>query len=227
MSLRQRLSAAFESLTEGETALSAVLYSYRRCPYAMRARMALRCAEIPVEIREISLRDKPPEMLALSPKGTVPVLHTAEGRVIDQSLDIMRWALAQNDPQGWLRLSSCSEAYALQESLIACNDTTFKHWLDRYKYAERYPERLATEYRQEALSCQLDTLEAVLSRQPFLGGHTAALADVALFPFVRQFAAVDAVWFAQSPYAATRGWLNTWIESELFKQIMAKPQSSI
>ena len=204
--------------------MSAVLYSYRRCPYAMRARMALRCAEIPVEIREISLRDKPPEMLAISPKGTVPVLHTADGLVIDQSLDIMHWALAQNDPQGWLRLSSGSEAYALQESLISCNDTTFKHWLDRYKYAERYPERLAIEYRQEALSCQLDAVENVLSRQPFLGGQTAALADVALFPFVRQFAAVDAVWFAQSAYISTRQWLSAWIESELFKQIMHKQQ---
>ena len=190
----------------------------------MRARMALRCAEIAVEIREISLRDKPPEMLALSPKGTVPVLHTADGQVIDQSLDIMRWALAQHDPRGWCRLQPGSEAYVLQESLIACNDTQFKHWLDRYKYAERYPERSVHDYRQEALSCQLDTLERVLSQQPFLGGETAAFADVALFPFVRQFAAVDAAWFGESSYVATRQWLNGWIESDLFKQVMAKPQ---
>lgn len=202
--------------------MSAILYSYRRCPYAMRARMALRSAEIPVEIREISLRDKPPEMLAISPKGTVPVLHCAEGRVIDQSLDIMRWALAQNDPLHWLRWAVGSEEYAQQESLIACNDTTFKYWLDRYKYAERYPEFASAYYREQALTCQLDVLEQCLSQQAFLGGETAALSDVALFPFVRQFAAVDAAWFETSPYPATRKWLRGWVESDLFKRIMAK-----
>jgi glutathione S-transferase len=184
--------------------------------------MALRCAEISVEIREISLRDKPPEMLAISPKGTVPVLHCAEGRVIDQSLDIMRWALAQHDPLHWLRCAVGSEEYAQQESLIACNDTTFKHWLDRYKYAERYPEFSSAYYREQALTCQLDLLEQRLSQQAFLGGETAALSDVALFPFVRQFAAVDAAWFETSPYPATRQWLRGWVESDLFKRIMAK-----
>lgn len=203
--------------------LSAVLYSYRRCPYAMRARMALWCAGIAVEVREISLRDKPPEMLALSPKGTVPVLHCADGRVIDQSLDIMRWALTQHDPFGWLRWAFGSGEYALQESLIACNDSTFKHWLDRYKYAERYPEFDATYYRQQALSCQLDGLEGRLSQFPYLGGETAVLSDVALFPFVRQFAAVDTAWFDASPYPATRQWLRGWVESALFKKVMAKP----
>lgn len=188
----------------------------------MRARMALRCAEIAVEVREISLRDKPPEMLAISPKGTVPVLHCADGRVIDQSLDIMRWALAQNDPLHWLRCQPGSEAYAQQETLIACNDTTFKHWLDRYKYAERYPEFDATYYRGQALSCQIEVLEQQLSQHAFLGGETAALSDVALFPFVRQFAAVDAAWFETSPYPATRRWLRGWVESDLFKRIMAK-----
>lgn len=189
--------------------------------------MALWCAEIVVELREISLRDKPPEMLALSPKGTVPVLHCADGRVIDQSLEIMRWALEQHDPLGWLRWRTGSEDYALQESLIACNDTSFKYWLDRYKYAERYPEFDAAYYRQQALSCQLDILEQRLSQFPFLGGETAALSDVALFPFVRQFAAVDASWFDASPYPATRQWLRGWVESELFKKIMAKPQAAV
>lgn len=188
----------------------------------MRARMALRCAEIAVEVREISLRDKPPEMLAISPKGTVPVLHCADGRVIDQSLDIMRWALAQNDPLRWLRWEVGSEEYTQQESLMMSNDTTFKYWLDRYKYAERYPEFDAAYYRQQALSCQLDQLEQTLSQYAFLGGETAALSDVALFPFVRQFAAVDAAWFETSPYPATRQWLRGWVESDLFKRIMAK-----
>ena len=203
--------------------LSVVLYSYRRCPYAMRARMALWCAEIAVDLREISLRDKPPEMLAISPKGTVPVLHCADGQVIEQSLDIMRWALQQHDPQGWLRWEEGSEAFAQQESLILCNDTTFKYWLDRYKYAERYPEFDLAYYRQQALSCQLEGLEQRLSQSAFLGGEMADLSDVALFPFVRQFAAVDANWFEASPYPATRQWLRGWVESELFKKIMAKP----
>lgn len=203
--------------------LSVVLYSYRRCPYAMRARMALWCAEIAVDLREISLRDKPPEMLAISPKGTVPVLRCADGHVIDQSLDIMRWALQQNDPQGWLRWAAESEGFARQESLILCNDTTFKYWLDRYKYAERYPEFDQAYYRQQALSCQLDVLEQHLSQSAFLGGEMADLSDVALFPFVRQFAAVDAGWFDASPYPATRQWLRGWIENDLFKKIMAKP----
>ena len=205
--------------------LSVVLYSYRRCPYAMRARMALWCAEIAVDLREISLRDKPSEMLAISPKGTVPVLHCADGQVIEQSLDIMRWALQQCDPLGWLRWEEGSEAFARQESLILCNDTTFKYWLDRYKYAERYPEFDQVYYRQQALSCQLDVLEQRLSQSAFLGGERADLSDVALFPFVRQFAAVDASWFDSSPYPATRQWLRGWLESELFKKIMAKPSA--
>ena len=196
-----------------------ILYSYRRCPYAMRARMALHCAEISVEMREISLRDKPPEMLAISPKGTVPVLQCADGRVIDQSLDIMNWALAQNDPQHWLR----DYPELDQTALISCNDTNFKYWLDRYKYAERYPEFEASYYRQQALACQIDILEGLLAQTPYLGGTTPVLSDIAIFPFVRQFAAVDAMWFATSPYPATRRWLEGWIESVLFKKTMAKP----
>lgn len=180
--------------------------------------MALRVAGIPVEIHEISLRHKPPEMLTLSPKGTVPVLHCSDGKVIDESLDIMRWALAQHDPQGWLIHESEPE----QRDLIKQNDTVFKHWLDRYKYAERYPEFDATHYRDQALKCQIDNLESLLSQHPFLGGRAAVLSDVAVFPFVRQFAAVDQSWFEASKYVATRRWLHGWIESELFKQVMEK-----
>ena len=113
-----------------------LLYSYRRCPYAMRARMALWCAGVQVDLVEISLRAKPAAMLAVSPKGTVPVLHGTEGLVLDESLAIMRWALGQHDPQGWLLQADQPE----QLRLVQCNDTDFKHWLDRYKYAERYPE---------------------------------------------------------------------------------------
>ncbi len=192
------------------------LYSYRRCPYAMRARMALWCAGIEVELEEISLRDKPAALLAVSAKGTVPVLHCADGLVLEESLAIMRWALAQRDPQGWLLNADHVE----QQALVQINDTDFKHWLDRYKYAERYPEFGLEYYREQALGSLITKLEQRLTQTPYLAGQTACLSDVAIFPFVRQFAAVDATWFAQSPWPATRAWLNGWLESVLFKTIM-------
>lgn len=195
-----------------------ILYSYRRCPYAIRARMSLRCAGIKVDVREISLRDKPPEMLAISPKGTVPVLITNEGMVIDESLDIMRWALSQHDPLGWLARSASAD----HQEWIRTNDTTFKYWLDRYKYAERYPEYSRMHYREQALACLIDRLESRLSQCPFIGGDSPAMTDVAIFPFIRQFAAVDSGWFESSPCVSSRKWLKYWLDCELFKQIMQK-----
>ena len=189
----------------------------------MRARMALRCAEIAVEVREISLRDKPPEMLAISPKGTVPVLHCADGRVIDQSLDIMRWALAQNDPLHWLRCQPGSEAYAQQETLIACNDTTFKHWLDRYKYADRHLEMSQTEYRQKG-EVFLQLLEELLTKNPYLLGKGITLADIGIMPFVRQFAHVNRDVFYNLPYPNLQRWLQDWLQHPLFLQAMTKFQ---
>ena len=200
-----------------------LLYSYRRCPYAIRARMSLRCAGITFEVREISLRDKPADMLSVSPKGTVPVLVCDDGTVIDESLNIMHWALAQHDPLGWLAGASNPK----HQEWISRNDKTFKYWLDRYKYAERYPEFDAPYYRKQALECLLDDLESQLTRHAFLGGESAVLSDVAIFPFIRQFAAVDPAWFASSQYVATRRWLQYWIESDLFKQIMEKRQINV
>jgi glutathione S-transferase len=197
----------------------AILYSYRRCPYAMRARMALRAAGIELEQIEISLRDKPQEMLNISPKGTVPVLQCPDGRVIEQSLEIMRWALEQNDPQEWLEHADDAE----QLSLVQRNDTDFKHWLDRYKYAERYPDFTAQYYRAQATSALLDDLEAQLAHNQYLGGQSPCLSDVAIFPFVRQFAAVDPSWFGGAELPALRSWLQGWVESELFTSVMAKP----
>jgi glutathione S-transferase len=197
----------------------AILYSYRRCPYAMRARMALRVADIEVEQIEISLRDKPQAMLAISPKGTVPVLQCADGLVIEQSLDIMRWALKQNDPQRWLQRAEETE----QLGLVQRNDIDFKHWLDRYKYAERYPEFSSLHYREQAGFALLNDLEVRLARFPYLGGQDPCLSDVAIFPFVRQFAAVDANWFSTAEFPAVRRWLNGWLESDLFMGVMAKP----
>ena len=191
------------------------LYSFRRCPYAMRARMALRYCGVPVEIVEVSLKAKPAEMLAISPKGTVPVLN-ADGRVIDESLEIMRWALAQNDPQDWLLSGDARVA-----ELIEANDQVFKVHLNRYKYAERYPEQPMEVYRAEG-EMFLRRLEELLERRDYLLTDHPSMADVALLPFVRQFAHVDREWFAQTPYVRLQAWLQRFLESELFTSIMKK-----
>lgn len=194
----------------------ALLYSFRRCPYAMRARLALRYAGVPVQIVEVSLRAKPAEMLALSPKGTVPVLCVG-GRVIEESLEIMQWALAQHDPDGWLRQGDPRVL-----ALIAENDQVFKHHLNRYKYAERYPEQPMEHYRAEG-EVFLQTLEGLLAENDYLLAEQLSLADVALAPFVRQFAHVDREWFAGTPYRQLQAWLQRFLESPLFIAVMAKP----
>ena len=192
-----------------------ILYSFRRCPYAMRARLALRYAGVPVQIVEVSLKAKPAEMLALSPKGTVPVL-SLDGRVLEESLEIMRWALAQNDPQGW-----GLEGDERIDVLIARNDSEFKVHLNHYKYAERYPEHSREHYRQQAEVILAD-LEQHLDGRPYLLADHPSLADAALLPFIRQFAGVEPQWFAEAPYPRLRAWLQGWLESELFKAIMAR-----
>lgn len=192
-----------------------ILYSYRRCPYAMRARMALRYAGIEVEIREIALREKPRHMLSVSPKGTVPVLILADGRIVDESLDIMMLALAQNDPDGWLTDDPlCSE-------LIAENDGNFKRALDQYKYAIRFPEQPVENYREQG-ELFLARLEALLERHAYLLGERMTQADVAIFPFIRQFSMVDSDCFEDSPYPKLRDWLAALMNSDLFKSVMQK-----
>jgi glutathione S-transferase len=194
-----------------------LLYTFRRCPYAIRARLAIATAGVTVTEHEVSLRDKPAQMLAISPKGTVPVLHLADGSVIEESIDIMRWALAQHDPDGWLEVNADEAA-----TLIRTNDAEFKHALDRYKYPNRYPERSATEYRGEGERF-LAQLETRLSNQPFLSGSQIRWVDAAIFPFIRQFAAVDPAWFSTAPYPHLRRWLDGWLVSPLFLKVMAKP----
>ncbi|MCE9633342.1 MAG: glutathione S-transferase [Methylophilales bacterium] len=189
------------------------LYSYRRCPYAMRARIALRYAGIEVEIREISLREKPPEMLAASPKGTVPVLILGD-KVLDESLDIMRWALTQNDPDDWLSQDDAE--------LIAENDGSFKGALDRYKYAVRFPGHPPESYRAEG-QVFLAKLEQRLERHAYLSSDTPCMADIAIFPFIRQFAGVDSAWFETAPYPCLRAWLNGLVGGKLFLSVMEKP----
>lgn len=193
-----------------------ILYSYRRCPYAMRARMALKYAGINVDIHEITLRNKPAEMLKVSPKGTVPVLVLPDAAVIEQSLDIMHWALRQKDDNGWL-----STASALTQQLISENDGSFKQALDKYKYAIRFPEQSAEIYRAQG-EVFLQKLELLLSQSQFLLADQASLADIAIFPFIRQFAAVDGVWFEAAPYPKLKIWLKILVESELFVGVMEK-----
>ena len=195
------------------------LYSFRRCPYAMRARLALRYSGVAVEIIEVSLKAKPAAMLALSPKGTVPVL-SVDGRVLEESLDIMRWALQQHDPQDWL-LKDNPDAHPLMAALIEENDQSFKLLLNRYKYAERYPEQPMEHYRGEG-EVFLRKLDELLQRQDYLLAAHPSLADMALLPFIRQFAHVDRDWFAQTPYRHLQAWLEGLLQSGLFAAVMAK-----
>lgn len=192
-----------------------LLYSFRRCPYAMRARLALRYSGVCVRIIEVSLKAKPAEMLALSPKGTVPVL-SVNGEVIDESLAIMQWALAQHDPDNW-RLQGDPSVLALIDE----NDQGFKYHLDRYKYAERYPEHPMEHYRAEG-EVFLQKLEGLLADRAYLLAHHPSLADMALAPFVRQFAHVDRDWFARAPYPRLQRWLEAFLQSPLFIGVMAK-----
>jgi glutathione S-transferase len=182
----------------------------------MRARLAIAVSGVSVREHEVDLKAKPAEMLAISPKGTVPVLHLQDGRVIEQSLDIMRWALAQHDPESWLDADS-----TLVDVLIAENDGAFKLALDRYKYPERHPEKSQAAHRAdgEVFIAQLETL---LSKQNFLCGSKASIADAAIMPFVRQFAAVDSVWWHAASYSRVRAWLNDWTTSPLFEGVMKK-----
>ncbi len=194
-----------------------LLYTYRRCPYAMRARMALLQAGIEFEAHEISLRDKPPAMLELSPKGTVPVMVLPDGRVIDQSLDIMRWAL---EGSAWWQRAETATCRALVET----NDGPFKELLDRYKYPQRYPASQGQAFhREEAVKTLLHPLDHALDKQAFLGGDEPCAADIAIFPFVRQFRAVDETWFDAQGFNALQRWLRGWLESELFERCMKKP----
>ena len=195
------------------------LYSFRRCPYAMRARLGLLFAELSVELREITLKNKPEQMLGISPKGTVPVLQLADGTVIEESAEIMMWALEQNDPQGLLNEKISSEANAL----VAQNDNEFKQWLDRYKYADRHVEMTQTEYRQKG-EIFLQDLEALLTKNTYLLGNSVTVADIAIMPFVRQFAHVDRDIFYSLPYPKLQLWLQHWLEHPLFVQAMTKFQ---
>ena len=190
-----------------------ILYSFRRCPYAMRARMALRIAQIELEHREVVLRDKPPEMLEVSPKGTVPVLVLPGGEVLEESLEIMRWALARSDPEGWLERDDAA--------LIETIDGPFKHHLDRYKYDTRYADADCEEHRAAAAQI-LRGMDERLSQTANLSGAARGLTDIATFPFIRQFANHDRDWFDAQPWPHLLRWLDAHLGSQLFADIMVK-----
>ncbi len=191
-----------------------VLYSFRRCPYAMRARLAIAVSGQPVNLREVSLRDKPDDLLWVSAKATVPVLVLASAQVIDESLDIMYWALQQQDPQRWLD----STLQAVSNELIGQCDTEFKTHLDHYKYADRFVQHTPLYYRAQA-QVFLDQLEQRLQTSRYLLAPRPTLSDMAILPFVRQFSAVDMDWFSVE-YPALGGWMNGLLESILFQNVM-------
>ncbi|SLN09953.1 stringent starvation protein A [Aquimixticola soesokkakensis] len=191
-----------------------ILYSFRRCPYAMRARLALASAGVAVELREVVLRDKPAELIAASPKATVPVLVIGP-QVIDESRDIMDWALAQNDPEGWRDMPAAGHDW------IAQIDGPFKQALDRYKYETRYEGVIALDERAKAVDI-LQQVDAALRDSDWLFGARPCLADMATLTFVRQFAQVDRAWFDAQGWDGVKRWLDAFVTSERFAAIMGK-----
>jgi glutathione S-transferase len=196
-----------------------ILYTFRRCPYAMRARMGLAYAGIEFQIREVVLKDKPLEMLDESPKATVPVLLRGDLPVLEESLDILEWSLSENDPDGWIDYPA--DKLLKMRNLVEENDNVFKLHLDHYKYSDRFPEHSREVYRQAGESF-LQKLEVLLLDTTFLFGDRISYADVAIFPFIRQFSNVEPTWFAIAPYPGLRKWLASFLNSILFQSVMKK-----
>ena len=194
-----------------------VLYSFRRCPYAIRARLALAHAGLACELREVNLRNKPQPLLDASPKGTVPVLVLPNGKVIEQSLEIMLHALQQQDPSGWLSPTAGSLDEML--ALIARNDQEFKQALDRCKYPERYDAESVNQAQTDAIQW-MAALDAQLAETGYLFGLNPSLADMALRPFVRQYARIDEAQWNEQPWPHLQDWLQRWIDSALFAEVM-------
>ena len=179
----------------------------------MRARIVLNYSHISCQLREVVLKDKPPSLLEYSPKGTVPVLILRDGSVIDESLEVIKWALQRSDPDQWLGL--------LDEALIDRNDNGFKNDLDRYKYASRY-EGADPQLHRTRAELFLAKLEKRLSQSSYLCGDALSATDVAIGPFVRQFANVDPHWFETTPYENVQRWLGAFVASRSFTSVMTK-----
>ncbi|WP_438467113.1 glutathione S-transferase [Marinomonas sp. PE14-40] len=194
-----------------------ILYSFRRCPYAIRARYALSLLNIKVEIREVVLRNKPEALLRLGGRSSVPQMICEQGVRYPESMDIIRWAMA--------RKQNANIYSKPQEREIAAwlfqTDHRFKFWLDKYKYADRHPD-FSQEYYRSQGERFLRRLESKLSKQAFLLGDEMSMADVLVFPFIRQFRGVDNTWFDQSQYTSVKLWLNQIIEDKTFEKVMIK-----
>ena len=193
-----------------------ILYSYRRCPYAMRARMTLKYAGIQVEHREIELRNKPHSMLNASPKGTVPVLIVGD-LVLDQSVEIMRWALQQSDPDNWGEIDEVAAQIWIER-----NDGAFKVLLDQYKYPNRHPNLNQGDVLNAAIALMLKPMNEALESSQYLLGNKQRWLDIAIFPFIRQFSMVNPQQFEQLPLPALKKWLDQYLQSDLFNAIMSK-----
>lgn len=196
-----------------------IFYSFRRCPYCMRAHMGLKISGVKIELREVELKQMPAEILTITGKATVPVLILNDNNVIDESWDVLKWALLKNDPDNWL---GDNQKFVMQaEMLVETNDFSFKNDLDHYKYADRYPEHSVLYYRQV---CEdfIEELEQMLSAHSYLLANQISIADIAIFPFIRQFSLVDKNWFEQSNYTHVRTWLNALINSPLFQKVFQK-----
>ena len=197
-----------------------ILYSLQNCPYAMRARLALLLSEQAIIIRAITLKDKPQAMLEASPKGTVPVLVLADGSVIEESMDIMLWALEQSDPNHLLPKEK-PEAQQAVIQLIQRGDDEFKHPLEQYRAAKRYHRDSEVQWREQC-EAFIEELEQRLSANGYFVGNSVSLADYSFIPFMRQFGRVDRKWFAKAPYPKVKAWLSTQLQSQLYAKMMTK-----
>ena len=194
-----------------------ILYSFRRCPYAMRARMAIHISGQKCELREVLLRDKPPSMLEYSPKGTVPVLVLQDGNVIDESLDVIDWALNLNDPDDWQRSKDTKKT----KELIKINDGEFKYHLDRYKYSKRYDNEDPEFHRKKCLKF-IESVNNELNNSKYIFDDNISYADIVVLPFIRQFRIADIEWFDSLPYDNLKKWLSSFLDSSLLHSIMKK-----
>ena len=199
-----------------------VLWSFRRCPYAMRARLAINASQCRVHLREIQLREKPTEFVSASPKGTVPVLVLPDGQVIDESRDIMIWALQQSDPQGWLRLWQADPAFC--DAFLHRLDGPFKQQLDRYKYASRFEPFIRQQSRRDAFVFLAEINQFLETGAGYLSGADFGVLDAATLPFVRQFRGVDEIWFDSQPWPHLHHWLGMFLNSADFGVVMQKYQ---
>lgn len=201
-----------------------ILYSLRNCPFAMRARIAIYRSQLPIELREVNLKNKPERMIEASPKATVPTLVLTSNHVIDESLDVMLWALKESDPDDLFQSITLGAPAQRQQnilSLINLFDAEFKGHLEQYKCAKRYHETNLEACRK---TCEqyIQNLEERLSSHTFLIDDNESLADIALLPFIRQFAKVERQWYLTSPYPLVKKWLNQYLQSAMFTKVMAK-----